>query len=100
MNGKSQVEDFKELEVDASGNFTASLDRKDAQADKAAAILKDGGVNRALAKEVYPQYASQIDTKNHIQIYPLGINNEYFQGKLTDSMFFALAHRNWPLCNK
>ena len=38
MNGKSQVEDFKELEVDASGNFTASLDRKDAQADKAAAV--------------------------------------------------------------
>lgn len=62
MNGKSQVEEFKELEVDASGNFRATLERKDATAEKAAAILKDGGVNRSLAKEVYPQYAAQIDS--------------------------------------
>ena len=68
MNGKSQVEEFKELEVDSSGNFTASVDRKDSQADKAAAILKDGGVNRALAKEVYPQYASQIDGMTDAEI--------------------------------
>jgi len=39
-----------------------------AAAAKAADILKDGGVNRPLAKEVYPQYASQIDSMSDEEI--------------------------------